>query len=99
MADLSVVLTDEQGNILQDLGDRGNELFRSMPHRDDTDYPYLRFVDPWDTTTFTRVQMSALVPELRRLAEAKSSPAVDRVLDMAEQCESTAHSRLVFIGD
>jgi hypothetical protein len=99
MFDIHVVLTDERGNSIEDLGDLGGELFRAMPHRDDVDYPYLRFVDPYDTTAFTQLQMAALIPDLRRLARARPSRAVDRVLELAEVCEATVHSRLVFIGD
>ena len=77
---LDVRLTDERGVILQELDDPGNKLSRLIC-RDDVAYPHLRFVDPIDTTVFTSFQMAAIVPELRRLAQARPSPVLDQVLE------------------
>ncbi len=98
---VDVWLTDEQGNALDTLCSGptdGRELIRSLPRVDDVRYAYLRFIDWADTTTFTRLQMNALIPEIRRLSEERPSPVIDRLLLMAERCERTTHSRLVFHG-
>lgn len=100
MGNIHVVLRREDGTIIDELEDGQSELARLLRRtRDDVAYPYLRFIDPIDDTTFTRQQMSALVPELRRLAEATQSAPVRRVLNLAQLCEATSHSRLSFIGD
>jgi hypothetical protein len=95
---IDVLLTDESGAVLDALTGGGRELVRALPSKDDPDFPYLRFIDWLDTTTFTRAQMGGVVPELRRLSRLKPSPVVDRILALAERCEQTTHSRLVFSG-
>ena len=95
---IDVLVTDESGAVLASLDGGGRELLRVLPSKDDPDYPYLRFIDWTDTTTFTRAQMGAVLPELRRLSRAKPSPLIDRVISLAERCEATTHSRLVFSG-
>jgi hypothetical protein len=100
MAHIGVALRAEDGTRIRELEDGGVELFRLlMSVRDDVAYPYLRFVDPIDTTVFTSFQMSALVPELRRLAVAKQSAVLRTVLEIAELCETMSHSQLAFEGD
>lgn len=100
MGNIHVVLRREDETIIDELDDGQTELARLLRGtRDDIAYPYLRFIDPIDFTTFNRAQMSALIPELRRLAEATQSAAVRRVLDLAQLCEATSHSHLSFIGD
>jgi hypothetical protein len=100
MAHIGVALRAEDGTRIRELEDGGVELFRLlMSVRDDVAYPYLRFVDPIDTTVFTSFQMSALVPELRRLAVAKQSAVLRTALEIAELCETMSHSQLAFEGD
>jgi hypothetical protein len=98
---IDVRLTDEAGSVLDSLGvgpQEGRVLGRAIPKRDDPSYPYLRFIDWVDTTTFTSAQMGGLIPELRRLAREEPSPVLDRLVSLAERCEKTTHSRLVFEG-
>jgi hypothetical protein len=103
---ISVQLRDESGWPLRD--DRGIlipamtegfEFARALPEYDDLSFPYLRLVDPYGDTVFSRYQMVVVIPELKRLAESSSSRQVDRVLEMARLCQATIHSYLVFIGD
>jgi hypothetical protein len=95
---VDVLLTDNTGTILEALGDGGRDLVRALPSSADPGYPYLRFIDWLDTTTFTAAQMGGVVPELRRVAREHPSAVLERVLAMAERCEQTTHSRLIFSG-
>ena len=101
-----VQLRDESGRPLRDSRDRpipvvtdGFEFARALPEHDDLSFPYLRLVDPYGNTVFSRYQMVVVIPELERLAESSSSRQVERVLEMARLCQATIHSYLVFIGD
>lgn len=95
---IDVLLTDETGQVLEALDGPGRDLIRALPNSDDPGYPYLRFIDWVDTTTFTAMQMRGVVPELRRRAGEYPSPILDQLLAMAERCAQTTHSRLVFSG-
>ena len=99
MAHIGVRVQSIDGTVLAEMRDGGFELTRLLPDGDAVDYPYLRFIDPYDNTFFTSLQMSAVIPELRRLANGKPSPVLGRVLELAELCQRTMHSHLVFIGD
>ncbi len=99
MAHIDVRLLDNGDEVLGELGDGGHDLFRLLPGPHAIDYPYLRFIDPYDDTSFSGAQMAAVIPELRRLAVEKPSAALDRVIQLAERCEAGSHLRLVFIGD
>jgi hypothetical protein len=92
-------LQHEDGTAISELGAGGDELFRVLPWRDAIDYPYLRYVEPYGDTYFNSLQMSAVLPELRRLAEANDSPVLRQVVEMAELCEANYRWHLVFLGD
>jgi hypothetical protein len=77
----------------------GFEFANALPTYDDLSFPYLRLVDPYGDTVFSRYQMVAVIPELEKLAASTSSSHVGTVLEMARRCEATIHSYLVFVGD
>ena len=94
----SIQLLDNSDEVLDGL-DEGFEVFRLLPGFDAIEYPYLRYIDPYDDTSFSGAQMAALLPELRRLVRAKPSAVLDQLIQLAERCEAGSHLRLVFVGD
>src|SRR5437763_8313390 len=64
--------------------------------------PTLGNVDEYDETRFTRMQMSALIPELQSLVQSNISEVADaatELLALGEQERGGPHRYLVFIGD
>ncbi|MEX2547077.1 MAG: hypothetical protein WD830_04730 [Chloroflexota bacterium] len=70
-----------------------------LPVLEDASFPYLRLVDPYADTVFSRLQMAAVIPELERLAAAVPSPRIQSVLQLARRCSREDLSYLVFVGD
>jgi hypothetical protein len=95
----AVELRDEEGRVLDRLVGEGDELARAFPAPDVDRFPYLRYVDPYGDTYFSRVQMTAVVPELERLVSESGSSIVAKVLELAHRCRGTPHTHLVFVGD
>ena len=93
----TVELRDAEGHVIDRLVPAAPGL--PMPSYEDMSFPYLRLVDPYGDTVFSGYQMSAVIPELQRLARAAPSPNLDRLLELAQMCDSGVHVFLVFIGD
>jgi len=61
MGNIDVVLRREDGTTIDEMEDGQAELARVLRGtRDDIAYPYLRFIDPIEDTTFNRQQLAAL---------------------------------------
>jgi hypothetical protein len=99
MAHMTVELrTHLDGDAVRTLEPRGANISEVMPAFNDGRYPLLRYVDPYDDTTFTSNQMNGLLPELRQLHAETGSAVLEQVIGLAEMC----HERgwyMVFIGD
>ena len=96
---LTLERRDEWGEVLKVWSEGAFELAAAMPLYAATDYPYLRLVDPYSITYFSTYQMAAVIPELKRLADEKPGPVLDRVLAMAVRCRDKNSTYLAFIGD
>jgi hypothetical protein len=70
-----------------------------VPHYSDIRYPYLRLIDPYGDTVFSRYQMVAVVPELETLVNELSSPEIEAVLALARRCADEVHTYITFVGD
>ena len=91
----------ESGAVIETFIPAFRELDAILPAFEDLEYPYLRLIDRYGDTFFSRLQMVAVLPELNALKShrVKPQPALDRVIELAEQCSREPHSFLVFIGD
>lgn len=98
---LDAYLEDEFGGELDSFIDDGGVLARAMPVGD-AGYPMLRFVDAEGATSFNRLQLAAVIPELERLS-AEAAPearqAFSRLLKMARKAAAEPHLYLRLLGD
>jgi len=98
---LDAYLEDEFGEELDSVLDEDGRLAALWPAGDPA-YPMIRFVDAEGTTTFNRLQLAAVIPELEALE--KSAPpeikaAAGRLLKLARKASSEPHLYLRFLGD
>ena len=70
---LDAYLEDEFGEELDSFIDDGGALAALIP-TGDAEYPMLRYADVEGTTSFNRLQLAVVVPELERLAAVKGHP-------------------------
>jgi hypothetical protein len=100
---ITVLLTTERGEVLDQIGDPSNHLRRLLPSSDDPGYVLLNYVDWYGDTVFNRLQMPRFLDEWRRLRDAAlADGAVDlhaKVTAMAERCSAEVHLYLKFQGD
>jgi hypothetical protein len=93
---------DENGNRLGELLDISEAVQKFLPDCDTTEFPCLRFVDPYGDTVFNRLQIPQLITELETLLRQKHEPEVDQhlraVLDFVRQ-DHGVHTYLRFYGD
>lgn len=98
---LDAYLEDDFGEELDSALDDDGRLGASWP-TGDAGYPLLRHVDPEGTTTFNRLQLAAVIPELQALEKAVAAdlkPRVARLIKLARRAESEPHLFLRFLGD
>jgi hypothetical protein len=81
----------------------GAELNSVLDRALDDSFVHLRYLDPYQHTVFSTVQMAAVIPELERLRTAVGTEAeartLDAVIDLARRCAAQTHGFLAFIGD
>lgn len=93
-------LEDEFGEELGAVEDADGTLAASWPCGDSA-YPFLRRVDLEGTTSFNRLQLTDVMPELERLAEAAPAvrPRLRAILALARKAAAEPHLHLRFLGD
>ncbi|MFI5346491.1 MAG: hypothetical protein ACHQ51_08965 [Elusimicrobiota bacterium] len=98
---LDVYLEDEFGEELDSSLDEGGVLAAAWPTGNSA-YPMLRYVDSEGATTFNRLQLEAVLPELESFEKA-SAPAVKpfaaRAVRLARKAAAEPHLYLRFLGD
>lgn len=98
---LDAYLEDEFGGELDLFIDDGGILAAAIP-TGNADYPMLRYVDVEGVTTFNRLQLAVVIPELERLfatAHPDTKQAFARVLKMAKKAVAEPHLYLSLLGD
>jgi hypothetical protein len=70
-----------------------------LPDYNDSRYPYLRLIDPYGDTIFSRYQMVAVLPELETILGERRLPEIEAVLTFAGRCANEIHTYLAFVGD
>jgi hypothetical protein len=98
---MTVELRNAQGKALRRLAENAADLSRVLPPAGDPDFPMLGLLDPYGDTTFSSLQMRAVIPEVRRLKQLTPNPPVvlDDLEELAEECADGVHVFLVFVGD
>ena len=98
---MTVELRDAHGKALRRLIDGAADLSRVLPPAGDPGFPMLGLLDPYGDTTFSSLQMRAVLPELHRLKQLTPSPppVLDELEELAEECADGVHVFLVFVGD
>jgi hypothetical protein len=98
---LVIELRDNSGNVLRVAGETPPS--KVLPDITGDDFPLLRGVDEYDDTVFNSLQMTWLLPELKRLRETVRSPhtarLLDEIIEIGKQCAAMQHTYLVFVGD
>jgi len=100
---LSVVLESERGESLDRFDDEKNLFHNFLPNPEDTTYQLIRFVDWYGDTVFNRLQMDALLVDLKKLATAvkteEEMELLRRVIHFAHRIKEEPHLYLKFYGD
>ena len=94
---IEVQLRDEFGGVL----DAPLEAFlesNEIPW-DDPRFPSLRWLDAYGNTTFGRVRMEVVLPELERFVTTLPKDRAQAILRLAKRCAREVHTYLVFHGD
>ena len=96
---VGLVLRDERCGVIRREPD-SVELARALPEFDDSNFPYLRLVDPYGDTIFSGYQLEhAVLAEIEALAARRPSESMSLLLEMARHAASDVHTYLVFVGD
>lgn len=100
---LEVVIQNERGEVIDQVGDGRNYLHRLLPRPEDQSYQCLRFVDWYGDTIFNYLQMDQLLAEMERLRQRSQckdeDQLIQRIQEMAQRCKETRHCYLKFVGD
>jgi hypothetical protein len=100
---ITILLTKEGGEVLDQVGDPTNHLHRFLPASDDGDYVLANFIDWYGDTIFNRLQMPRFLSEWARLRSAAVADGAGdlhaKVESMAARCSDDVHLYLRFQGD
>jgi hypothetical protein len=100
---ITVSLTTEREEVLEETGDPANHLHRFLPASDDTSYVLVNYIDWYGNTIFNRIQMPRFTKEWASLRQAAiASGASDlhtKIATMATRCSEEVHLYLKFQGD
>ena len=100
---MTVVLENERGEPIEQIGDPENLLHRLLPAPEDKGSHCLRFIDWYADTTFNSLQMQDFLSEIARLRQSASTPdearLLERIVELARRVEKNAHQYLKFYGD
>lgn len=59
----------------------------------------LRYLDPFEDTTFNRLQMPELIEDLQILKKYENNSLINEILNLAERCKNEQHYYITFYGD
>lgn len=97
---ITVVLQDEDGNMV---GEQVCVPTNLLSQIDDTRFTCLRFVDPYGDTIFNRLQLVALLEDLRILRgypQGDQHEGTFRQIErLVQRCQAEPHTYLRLIGD
>ena len=94
------VVQDEEGNQVGECVDLPIEL---LPNLHDSKFACLRFIDPYGDTLFNRLQLPAVLEDVRLLKMTErtneQNELIYRIEALVGVCEKKPHLYLKFIGD
>jgi hypothetical protein len=97
---IRVVVQDENGKVVSQAVDVSSAV---IARPDDPRFACLRFVDPYGDTVFNRLQLAALLEDLRLLKGSSNGgqhEAVFRQIEaLVERCQAEPHLYLKLVGD
>jgi hypothetical protein len=98
---MTVLLRTAGGKVLRAMSDDSVRLSAILPPTGDPGFPFLGLLDPYGDTLFSAMQMSAIIPEIRRLRarSLESDDVLSELEELAEECRESTHTFLVFVGD
>jgi hypothetical protein len=100
---ITVLLTPERGETLEETSDPANHLHRFVPSVDDGAYVLVSYIDWYGDTVFNRLQMPRFLDEWARLCEAARADGAtelhEKIAAMATRCGEEVHLYLKFQGD
>lgn len=100
---MTVLLTTERGEVLDEISDPSNHMHRILPGGEDAGYVLVNFIDWYGDTVFNRLQMPRFRDEWARLRNAALADGARvlhaKVAAMAERCSEEVHLYLKFQGD
>ncbi len=74
-----------------------------IPAHSESEFPVLRGIDPYGTTVFNHLQMSAFIEEWQRVqnraTDENQKEAWGKVNEMAATCQSDRDLSLKFVGN
>ena len=88
-----------------DLGERGDwvMLHGVIPAREETEFPYLRSIDPYGKTVFNHLQMETFLEEWERVrnraVDESQKEAWQKIKELAETCRQDRDLYLRFVGN
>lgn len=96
-------LQDELGNVLESVLDPNGLMSALVETAPSNRLVCLPYIDPYGDTTFNRLQIRALIAELREAISRQTDEAIvahaTTVLRLAEKCLDDVHTYLKFVGD
>ena len=94
---------EENGQELARLGDPQSMMQSWLPLETALEFSCLRFIDQYGDTVFNRLQIPALLQEMKSCKSSALNPAVAEHLDQAialvSRAEDCIHTYIRFIGD
>jgi hypothetical protein len=99
---INVILKDESGGVLGSVLDPEVVLSRFSLSATARSSRILQFLDPAVNLILNRAQSSALLEDLSGIipqADARVKLVLERVRELAEQCERGTHLYIWFVGD
>jgi hypothetical protein len=100
---LGIVLTDEFGGKIKEIGDPYQLLPPLFPPEDHPGFPFLGSIDLYGNTVFNRIPIGRFLSEwayvVSRAESTQEKELVAAIGRMACRCRDDVHVYLKFIGD
>jgi hypothetical protein len=100
---IDVRVEDENRELEAELLDGRGLVVKLLPGEAASEYPCLRFIEPYGDATFNQLQVPHLITELGRRIELTRDEAVrdhgKKLLALVQSAEGRSHTYVRFIGD
>lgn len=96
----TVILEDYRGNEIKKLSKEFTPT--SFAHFESEKFKTLRYIDPYDDTTFNSIMCKELVSDLNELWKDESTNVrkqIEEILELTSACMNEPHTYVKFYGD